>query len=122
MVIPYLATLHFLVSGPSKKLCINIHSVSHDEALCNLVEQFHSTESFGTDVYAPVMTSAADAQVIAVLESSAILSDADGRWTSLYAQKALSSLIIESKLCLDIMGWNDVSRCRKTSIMRTNTI
>nr|CAH0099268.1 unnamed protein product [Daphnia galeata] len=63
---------NFLVSGPSKKLCINIHSVSHDEALCNLVEQFHSTESFCTDVYAPVMTSAEDAQVIAVLESSAI--------------------------------------------------
>ena len=63
---------NFLVAGPSKKLCVNIHSVSHDEALCNLVEQFHSTESFGTDVYAPVMTSAEDAKVIAVLESSAI--------------------------------------------------
>jgi hypothetical protein len=35
-------------------------------------EQFHSTESFGTDVCAPVMTSAEDAQVIVVLESSAI--------------------------------------------------
>ncbi len=63
---------NFLVAGPSKKLCINIHSVSHDEGPCNLVEQFHSTESFGTDVYAPAMTSAEDAQVIAVLESSAI--------------------------------------------------
>lgn len=63
---------NFLVAGPSKKLCINIQSVSHDEALCNLVEQFHSTESFGTDVYAPTITSAEDAQVIAVLESSAI--------------------------------------------------
>jgi hypothetical protein len=53
---------NFLVSGPNKKLCINIHSFSHDEALCNLVEQFHFTESFGTDVYAPVMTSAEDAK------------------------------------------------------------
>jgi hypothetical protein len=61
---------NFLVAGPSKKLNINIHSVSHDEALCNLKEQFHSTESFGTD--APTITSAEDAQVIAVLESSAI--------------------------------------------------
>ena len=63
---------NFLVAGPSKKLCVNIHSVSQDEPLCYLVEQFHSTESFGTDVYAPVMTSAEDAKVIAVLESSAI--------------------------------------------------
>ncbi len=44
---------NFLVAGPSKKLYINIHSVSQDEALCNLVEQFHSTESFGTDVMLP---------------------------------------------------------------------
>ena len=113
---------NFLVSGPSKKLCINIHSVSHDEALCNLVEQFHSTESFGTDVYAPVMTSAEDAEEIAVLESSAIFIGCGWQVDLPLRSEDFSSLIIESKLCLDIMGWNDVSRCRKTSIIRTNTI
>ena len=113
---------NFLVAGPSKKLCVNIHSVSQDEPLCYLVEQFHSTESFGTDVYAPVMTSAEDAKVIAVLESSAIFIGCGWQVDLPLRSEDFSSLIIESKLCLGIMGLDDVSRCRKTNIMRTNTI
>lgn len=63
---------HFLVAGPSKRKSVNIQSIAQDVALCSLVEQFHSTESFGTDASVPALISTEDARVLEVLESSAL--------------------------------------------------
>ncbi|KZS04060.1 Uncharacterized protein APZ42_033072 [Daphnia magna] len=63
---------HFLVAGPSKRKSVNIQSIAQDVALCSLVQQFHSTESFGTDASVPALISTEDARVLEVLESSAL--------------------------------------------------
>lgn len=61
---------HCLVAGPSRRKVINAQSVQQDVSLCSLVEQFHLTECFGTDLSAPEAISEEDGCVLTVLESA----------------------------------------------------
>ena len=61
-----------MVLDPVSDVTLITNALAEHFYLCSLVEQYHSPEFFGTDVYAPTITSDEDARAIALLESSAV--------------------------------------------------